>query len=515
MGLYDTERVVTQGGSRQTIQAGGPSYGNPLRFYGIDNAYFMLGDVTVPDSGGINPINIADPLRPKEYLQVASERSAPGFATGDLMVMDPIGGQVARLLNDGLCPLWIYDIYGLCAAPTDYHQGWDKIRVFADAERTQRTLAGGSLTADQARQHTVSLTYKGGVYTYAPLLMASGGAADITTPLADAVYWSTRDCGYCGPANSGVQWRYALAAAAAGAKPYVVYSLDGGLTTDTSAITAAANDDVAVAIRQVGSMLVVWLKTAAGVTAHYWATVGLSGIPSAWTKVTAGYVNTHPANDVAVLDSGAVIIVGDDGYMYRMTDTLAGVTPTSDGALTSANFTRIAARGPVVLIGDDAGGLYQSVDGAASFGILTGADADAVSALEVIDRYTFWVFTGAGAAYVTKTQAETWIDASAQFPDVDAFDDAQFVNAGTGYVTYRTAGGAARIATTFCGGEVWSISNQPNRRLALTPTHAASTRIAIPRTGSKDTDHNNVLFAGTAVGGTDGVWFSAAPSILG
>lgn len=514
MGLYDTEKVATQGGSRLASQVGGAGYGHPLKFYGIDNAYLMVGDVTIPDNGGISPVNIASPLHPKEYEAVATEKSAPDFPAGDLAVMDTIGGPLVRLLQDGICRVNLYDLFGLCGNPNDYGNGWDKIRVFAGAERTGRTLAGGSFTADAARENSVSLTYTEGVYEYGQLSVSQTGNVQIDSPVIDSTYWSARDCGYCGPANNGTQWRYGVVATSGAIAPFVVYSLNDGQTAAVSAITGTVAAETPVAIRQIGDKLVVFVRFAAG-SAHYWTTLGLSGIPQTWTRVVAGYTTAAPGTilDVAVTEGGTAIISGTAGYIYQSRDITQGVTAISAGDLTSLDLTRIQARGRTVIAAGTGGALLRSVDSGSAFVLLTAPAATAITAIAVVDAFTFWIFTGA-FAYWTNTAGETYVDVSAKFPGATAFDDARFASTGTGYVTYR-AGAAARLATTFCGGEVWTTTAQPNKRLGVTPTHGRSSRIAVPATGIRSIDNNYVLFAGQNVAGTDGLWLTARPTFLG
>ena len=111
----------------------------------------------------------------------------------------------------------------------------------------------------------------------------------------------------------------------------------------------------------------------------------------------------------------------------------------------------------------------------------------------------------AGNVYGTQDGGESWTDL-AWDSTITAIQDIVFVNDEVGYVAGTTAAPAAQIQATWNGGEIWTTSEP---RILNTPTFDRCNRIAVPLVDNQNVAVNNVMLAGLAGNGSDGVLFGA------
>src|SRR5690349_10853984 len=62
MPTTQSNETYTQNFIRAFTQRGGPSPSNAVRYAGLDEQYLMVGDISRPDRGGVNAINVNDPF---------------------------------------------------------------------------------------------------------------------------------------------------------------------------------------------------------------------------------------------------------------------------------------------------------------------------------------------------------------------------------------------------------------------------------------------------------------------
>lgn len=517
--MFTPNEIYTQQMIRTFTQAGGAGAGNPLTFAGVDQTWLFIGQATVPDNGGITAINVFDPTRAKSFQPVGFQEAAPGYPTFGLTLMDK-RKAVARLLQASRCPYNFYMAFGLCKDLSDPHNGWEKIRIYSNNRRTQRTLPGGAWTDDNGLEHTQEWTSLGGIYDYLPISVGDIGSSTIALETIDTTYNTNFDCGDCGPATGGTDQIYAIVKSTAvspAASPKVVYTLDGGATITSLAITGIGATEDPYAIRVVGQYLVVFTDAAggAGTGGYYYSLLGANGTPSStWTKVTTGFVATFTPNDVFVLSARDVYIVASGGYIYYTDDITAGVEVRDAANTTTEDLIRIRGRGTTLVAFGTNGAVLKSVNRGVTFAnVTTTPTSDNLTSGDVIDEFRFWAGDDTGAIWRTLDGGEIWTEVTA--PSAAAIHDILFVTPEVGYIAYATATPAGRILTTFNGGESWSNAVTANSRILNLPTHNRINRLAAPKTGMNDIDANAFAAAGLSAGGTDGIWYIGSPSTIG
>ncbi|MBA2708399.1 MAG: hypothetical protein H0U59_11415 [Gemmatimonadaceae bacterium] len=511
--------IYTQQMVRLFTQSGGAGAGNALKFAGIDQTWVYVGEATIPDNGGIEAINVFDPTRAKAFQSVGFMESAPGYPTFGLTLMDK-RKAVAKLLQASRCPYNFYMVLGYCKDLSDAHNGWDRIRIYANNRRTQRTLPGGAWTDDNGMEHAQEWTSIGGIYDYLPVSVGSIGATAIALEVIDTTYNTNFDCGDCGPATSGTDQIYAVVKSTAvspAASPKVAYTLDGGATVTSLAITGIGATEDPYAIRVIGQYLVVFTDTAGGATTggYYYSLMSANGTPSStWTKVTTGFVATFTPNDVFVLSARDVFIVADNGYIYYTDDITSGVEVRDAANATGDSLTRVRGRGTTLVAFGATGTVLKSVNrGDTWASVITEPTTDNLTAGEVIDEFRYWAGDDTGKTWYTVDGGEVWTQLA--FTSAANIRDILFVTPEVGYVAYSTATPAGRLMTTFDGGQTWSNAVTANSRILNLPVHNRINRLAAPRTGMNDIDANTFAAAGLSAGATDGIWYVGSPSTIG
>jgi hypothetical protein len=124
MTVPQSNENITQGNIRAFIQRGGPGPNNEVRFYGDEEQYLMVGDISAPDRGGVNAINIQDPHRYDSWLQTGYTTDPPDITSASLTFRQKRGGPpwFRFKLN---CPINVYEVVGWCNNPSDIINGWN------------------------------------------------------------------------------------------------------------------------------------------------------------------------------------------------------------------------------------------------------------------------------------------------------------------------------------------------------------------------------------------------------
>ena len=111
-----TNENLTQNFIRAFTQRGGPSPTNPIRFAGMDEQYLMVGDISRPDRGGINAINVNDPQVRGLFKRTGITIDPPDIPSAEITFKQKFGGipWYKFRLN---CPLNIYECRGPVQRP--------------------------------------------------------------------------------------------------------------------------------------------------------------------------------------------------------------------------------------------------------------------------------------------------------------------------------------------------------------------------------------------------------------
>lgn len=512
MGKLTADKVLTQNHIRGFIQYGGAGPLNVAEYYGIRGQYFFVDSIENPVRGGITPINAPDPLRRKRYERIGRQIDPPDFGSFSLKVALK-HGTVPRVLADMGSPITLYLPAGRCKAPSDINRGYESWTYVMGGEVTDRS-PGDMLMMDSDEALMVDVTITTAVqYPIGPLFLGEQAASTVNANVVDAVYAPPNDCiGY----QVGNERIYAITNAIGGSptvQAEVVYSTNGGTTWTEVNITGLGALVNPSAIDIVGEYLVVLSRTAG---AHYYAALDPdTGVPGTWSTVTSGYNASGGPNDLFVQSPTEVYIVGQGGYIYRMTDPTQGVTAVVSGSITTQNLQRVHGIGETLVAVGNLGTVLYSADGLVWATATQFPTSQTLFAVSARDDKTWWVGAGNGGAWYTTTAGKTWT--ALTVPSATQINDIVFATDEVGYIAYDTTGPQGNLFTTIDGGNTWAAatpSQVPARIGSTWPTFDRINRVAVPVYGEAATAANYLALAGLAGDGSDGVIYVAAANFL-
>lgn len=512
MPKLSADEIITQRHKRNFIQFGGPAPDNPVKYGGQDTQYMSIQGVTLHDSGSIDPIYVPDPRQIGAFKAVNRSRNAPDLPEATLVLFEKHASLPWHLVKQN-CPFTLYEATGACRDLSDFNNGWtDHIMVYSNALVTDKDLGDRSAwDSDDAIEDSLSLTLSS-VYPIAALQFGAKADTTITAEMKDVVFGTSIRCGDCGVPNDGTRFIYAVqkGIASPATKPTVFYSVDGGVTWSSAAISSAANAEDIVALDIVGTYLVAASKTGGTASAscfHIAPINTATGVPStSWVKVLPASFNaTNTVNDMFVLSPSEIFFVCDGGYVYKSTDITGDVTAISQGDATVQNLARIDGQGDVLYAVGAGAAVIKSTNRGQTWAVTTTSPgAAANTAVDVLDAYRAWVGNASGALYYTKDGGETWTAKTFTAQTATAVKDIQFASDEVGVVAFTITGPVGYIASTINGGYSWVDSSvSTTTRLGLVPANTTINRVAWPTTGEPSIDVNTLAACGLGVT-TDG-----------
>lgn len=514
MPTTQSNETYTQNFIRAFTQRGGPSPSNIVRYAGMDEQYLMVGDISRPDRGGINAVNVNDPQVRGLFKRTGITIDAPDIPNNSLTFKQKIKGVpwYQFRLN---CPINVYESLGQCFDPSDPLNGWDTLTILSRGLSTDKSYTGRTpFDGSDETTAEIGFSWLGDVYSVGGIAIGEQASVDVTTEVVGIVYGGAAQCSDCGPANDGTKWVYALQQTAGGSSAVngkVLYSTDYGVTWTASAITGLGVGALVTAIDIVGQYLVVLVKAE---NAYYVSQINqMTGALGAWTKVTTGFAALKLPNDMWVESANSVYFVADGGYIYRSTNILTGVTPVSAAGATTNNLTRIdGAAGTIVAVGASNTILISNNRGqtwAAAASSVTGAH----SAVSVLTPLIFYVGTldTTGKVWYTETGGASWTQQVLPGAALASITDIVFPTNEVGYIAATRTGPTAAIFATVFGGAIWG-ENNTSRLPGNLPTFGRANRIAVPLAPDVMVDANNIAIAGLGGGLVDGViYIGSAP----
>lgn len=513
MPKFNADLIVTQQGKRYYHQNGGgsplitPSYG------GVSAQFMSIESVTNPITGGRTRINAQDPRKAGRYLAVGSTSAPPEFPTATVKFMQNKGVLPRSLYDLGSCKTTFYELTGECGDPSDFVNGWnDYVKVLSNGEATSVTEGGGAFDADAGVMDDIAYTFDSS-YTVGKLGFGEKAAVEIYSEVIDITYQANENCAGCGPNDDGTQRIYAVTnntSASAGEAPSIVYSVNGGGSWVTLAITGATSTDVPKAIETVGSRLVVLFDD--GATGGYFVTSinRITGVPVAtWSKVTTGFVSGNAPNDIYAASQAQIFFAADGGYIYESSQILAGVTVTSNASATSENLVRIDGSGEtLVAVGENATVLYSVNEGRTFATVENAPGAANIVSVSVTDDFSWVAVDTDGVVYFSDSQGQAaWLTVGLPTASgaITGGHDVLFINQEVGYLSLST-GSAGIIYSTWNGGASWAVSSDAGTpRLVGFPVLDRVNRLAAPDLINQSKAANNLACAGLAGNGTDGI----------
>lgn len=470
---------------RHYLQFNGAMPVNAPQFYGQDSQYMVLDSASLPEFGTIAPVYVPNPrMTDGRYDLIAKTIAAPGsLPKATLTLLERHGAVPRQLSRLGMCN--IYEYIGLAKDVSDFMNGADDGCIIYSGGRAETKAMGkrNDWKADSELQDKLNLTFDS-IY---PIGHLSIGERDTQTyEILDVTYGAWVRTGEFGTWDDGTRALYAIVKHGVGAAT-TRYSLDGGATWTTLAITGIGVTADPDRIRVMGNYLIV---TSSSEDAYYYIALNpFTGAPvgSSWTKVVTGIVTAKGMTDLWVANPREAYGCGLGGYLYKMTDPTAGVTVLNAGIVTTNNLKMIrglADYGVIVAVGATHTCVISNDRGqgwAASAGAPGAADLQGV---DVLGQSYFWVVDSAGAARYTLDGGATWTVVTLPGAMTDA-RDVKFATKEVGFIVGATTTPTGLVYATWNGGKTWGLGGSC-WRLINGLTAQRGNAIAIPDVAKSD-----------------------------
>lgn len=515
MAVTQGNETYTQNFIRAFTQRGGASPLNTVRYAGLDEQYLMIGDIAAPDRGGVNAINVNDPRQRGLFRRTGVQYDAPDIPSATITFKQRIGGVpwYQFLLN---CPNTFFESEGPCNDPADPLNGWSTLNILSRGVSSDKSFKGRTpFDGSDETTAEIKFSFLGGVYKIGGIGIGEVGSVAVTTEIVDGVYYAPVTCTDCGPANDGTRWIALLQQTTGGssvAVGVVLYSVDGGATFNTSAITGLGLGSLVSAIDNVGQYLVVLVNSE---NAYYVSQVNqLTGVPGAWVKVTAGFIAAKQPNDLFVLSPTQVFIVGNGGYIYFSSNILAGVTVLNAGSATTNNLNRITGGGGILLAVGATNTILKSTNNGLTWTATTTVTGT-LTAASVNSPLQFWVGganAGVGLVNFTLDGGQTWTPLALPGAATIAVQDIVFPTAECGWIAATRTGPVAALFQTTFSGAIWAESNT-SRLPGNLPVAGRFNRLDFPDVPDPEVASNNLLLAGLGGGLVDGIGLIGATAV--
>lgn len=510
-GVPTSNEIVTTRHIRDFLQFGGARPSNLPNYYGADAQYMIVDSESIPETGAVNPVYVPDPRDTSgRYRLVAKTINAPGsLPKMTLTLLEKHGSVPRQLARFG--QFTNYENVGFCKDPSDFLAGWsDYVQIISQAITETRTPGKrGDWKTDTEVQDKIAATAET-IYSIGALQI--GEKYTNTYELLDVVYGSLLRDGSCGPADDGTKTLYGIVKHGVGSATSV-YSLDGGATWTTLAITGIGATADPNKIRVMGQYLVILVSSE---HAHYYTTIDqTTGIPaSTWTKVTTGYGASAGPTDMFVSSSREAYLCGLTGYLYKMTDPTAGVTVLDAGVATVQNLNAIHGQDNILVAVGAATAIVVSTNRGVSWAAPTTAPgAAALNTVCVVQPGLYWVGDAAGAVYYTQNGGATAWTQQTQITGYAAVKHINFATKEVGFIAGTTADPLGKIWSTWNGGQAWTnTSPRIQNQLKMLSASCVNT----PQVAGSDpaTASNNIAIAGLGDTGVTGAIAIGATAFL-
>lgn len=380
--------------------------------------YASLGRATAfsQSFGDITPIRV--PSR-KKYGKfdiaavVQGQADLPGLSV-EYRMQKGLSAAL-KAAQDG-CPVDVQIHSGSCQDPSDFDRGWSKIQILETGYITNYGTSDlGAFDGDQNEAVDETLDYMGMLYyEVVPVTAAKQGESVVTDELIRVVIADSITCGNCGVPSDGTQVAFALQAESSGSPGLgakVFWTKNGGSTWTASAVTSGSITESVTDMVIQGPYVVV----AAGGSndrLHYCLIADMLKGEETWRAVTTGIVAAGSPKRFIRWDSENTWLLGDGGYIYKMTDAPKGVTVLSAGDLTVQNL--LAGHTPDgvnILITGALNVIIVSSNGGKSFRTISGPSAQAAVSAQAaycMGLNQYMVGYADGDVYYTNDGGVTW-----------------------------------------------------------------------------------------------------------
>lgn len=490
--------VGKTGDARTFVIPGGARFGRKVHytsFMKVDSGSQPLGDVT--------PIKLNDPNSYGKYIDVGQIRGSAGRPTTQLIQKMPMQliSLIDRLARGGM-EFDVHVHFGECYDPRDIRQ-FSKGRVYEFATGTTRdndALVALDDGEDAEIRETLAISAMR-TYDYVPLAYRDRALETIINEITAVAIKKSRDCNDEVPSPLPMFAVTRGEGGSPGTGPYLYWSLDNGKTWQGHDIDTLADDEDAIGV-DVGNGYIVVISGDAG-TYSFTTLTGFYfpdavGFDPEFTELNTGLVDNPTAIDSSGMD---FFIVGDGGYIYKITEPSEGAVVLDAAEASGANALRAVASldgRAVVAVGDNSTIVY-SKDGESFALSPTQPFGVGVNAISVGVRYEdeWWVGFDNGSVYMTYDAGQHWSEVILPGQDnITAITSIEWASHSVGYIA-GTVSGAGRIFRTICGGIKWAV--QPQDSKYSMPVSDKFNALSVSME-----DVNLVLAGGLGADGSDG-----------
>ncbi len=472
--------------------------------------YWGLARAGAPSwaQGDVTPVRIPSDTRYDDFDVVDTIKGAQGLPNMPIEFRKELGFSRALQLTQQGCPLSLQIHFGQCKDPRDANGGWSDghILVMPGSEITDWSATElGALDSDQRATLMETLAFTGErLYQIKPIAPEEQAAATVTDEVLDVLICDAVTCGICGLPSDGAQIMFALVSDSSGSPGLpakVVYTSDGGATWASSGISSLGLAESPTQFACMGQYLVV-ISTDSD-SHHYILITDLLAGLGGWTEVTGGYVGAGSPVGISVSHPSLAFVVGDGGYVYRMTDPTAAVVAVTSGDVTTENLTGVHAFGDTFAVACGANNaVIATFNGGDNWSTITGPIA--AVALNRVFAHTdqlWWIVAANGNAYYTLDQgADGWTAKAFAGSGAGNAEDIVFVTREVGYIAHSdTVNNIGYVLRTIDGGQ--SFYRLPEGTLTW-PTYRQSNALAVPDAKGVE---NVLLVGGLATDADDGI----------
>lgn len=443
----NTRVFLIEGGARPDHV---PSYKSCLRMMAVSQGF-----------GDIERIECPDPYKYGGFIEKAQIKGATERPTTSLEGRYPqdMLSDLMKLARKG-CAFDVQLHTGTCQDPSSFNE-YDKALILESAYLTNYSTEdlGALQSGDNAVINETSDISATDAYEVVPLSVANRTPTLVVNEVVDTILCDNVSCGDCEEESAGCEKVYAVTNGTSGSPasvPDFLYTLDGGATWLVHDVDGLSN--LATAIECLGDYVFIVSNAANNIS--YALKSEMDGVTDpAFTQVATGFVVGGEPVDAWSTGQYA-FIVGDNGYVYGMSDPTAGVEVLDAGVADTDNLVCVhGLSADFAVAGGENGALIFTVDGATWASAPTSPVGIGVTINTIwVKSTTIW-FVGAsnGNLYVTYNQGVTWTLVSFSGSGAGSVESIVFPTNSVGYLSHTNATPKGRILKTIDGGHSWKL----------------------------------------------------------
>ena len=402
------------------------------------------------------------------------------------------------------CDIDVQIRMGRCYDPTDMARGWTKILAL-EAISPAGWSIGGDLNVFEPKdrdQLVDEMKFTGeNLFEIVRMIYAAQASTEVVQEVVDIAICDSIQCGSCGTPSDGCQKVFAVTKSHGGSPGLpaeVIYTSTQGGTWGDVLIDTLGVDEDPVAVACVGSYLAVLSNEG---DAHHYAEIDEILLETeTWTEVT-GYNASGSPNAWFALTPNHIWVVGDGGYVYKLTDITATVTADNvqdAGSATTEALNDIHGYDELHLVAVGANNaVIYTIDGETWAGVTGPNVGTALNAVWMRSETEWIVGDAGGQLWYTRNSGTSWTEKAFPGSGTGVIEDIKFSNDTVGFMSHTTAAGLARILRTVDGGYSWVVAPEGNTSV---PTADKFNALAVC-----SYDVNLVFAGGLNDGAVDGI----------